>query len=86
MSSSEPSTHASFLPDSANLMSLRIHSRLWRAVLNPSILCLARFSVSYSSVCKRLILLLTGGDKRKQQADIEAAVGYWNDWKRKNAK
>ncbi|MGQ0710055.1 MAG: type II toxin-antitoxin system RelE/ParE family toxin [Rhodoferax sp.] len=44
------------------------------------------YRVYYAQSGKRLILLLTGGDKRKQQADIDAAVGYWNDWKRKNAK
>jgi putative component of toxin-antitoxin plasmid stabilization module len=27
-----------------------------------------------------LILLLLGGDKRKQQADIEKAHLYWVDW------
>ena len=45
---------------------------------------------SYRVYCaqagSRLVLLLTGGDKRKQQADIAAAVSYWNDWKRSNAK
>ena len=44
------------------------------------------YRVYYAQSGKRLILLLTGGDKRKQQADIDAAVDYWNDWKRKNAK
>ena len=44
------------------------------------------YRVYYAQSGKRLILLLTGGDKRKQQVDIDAAVGYWNDWKRKNAK
>jgi putative component of toxin-antitoxin plasmid stabilization module len=24
--------------------------------------------------------LLAGGDKRKQQADIDAAISYWKDW------
>lgn len=44
------------------------------------------YRVYYAQSGKRLILLLTGGDKRKQQADIDSAVSYWNDWKRKNAK
>ncbi len=44
------------------------------------------YRVYYAQSGKRLILLLTGGDKRKQQADINAAIGYWSDWKRKNAK
>lgn len=44
------------------------------------------YRVYYAQTGKKLVLLLTGGDKRKQQADIAAAVEYWNDWKRKNAK
>jgi len=44
------------------------------------------YRVYYAQAGKRLVLLLTGGDKRKQQTDIAAAVDYWNDWKRKNAK
>jgi putative component of toxin-antitoxin plasmid stabilization module len=32
-----------------------------------------------------MILLLVGGDKRRQQADIETALEYWTDWKRRNA-
>ena len=44
------------------------------------------YRVYYSQAGKRLVLLLTGGNKRRQQADIAAAVGYWNDWKRSNAK
>lgn len=44
------------------------------------------YRIYYAQAGKRLILLLTGGDKRKQQADIQAAAEYWNDWKRSNAK
>ena len=44
------------------------------------------YRVYYAQAGKKLVLLLTGGDKRKQQADIAAALDYWNDWKRKNAK
>jgi len=29
-----------------------------------------------------IVVLLCGGDKRKQQADIERAVGYWRDIQR----
>lgn len=30
----------------------------------------------------RMVLLLCGGDKRSQGADIDRAVGYWQDWQR----
>jgi len=30
-----------------------------------------------------VVLLLCGGDKRKQRNDIERAISYWQDWKRK---
>ena len=29
-----------------------------------------------------LVILLTGGTKKRQQRDIEAAIGYWQDYKR----
>jgi len=29
-----------------------------------------------------LILLLTGGDKRRQQRDIDAAIEFWADYRR----
>lgn len=44
------------------------------------------YRVYYAQAGKKLVLLLTGGDKRKQQTDIAAAVDCWNDWKRKNTK
>jgi putative addiction module killer protein len=31
-----------------------------------------------------LVILLCGGDKRKQEADIKRAKEYWLDWKRRN--
>ncbi|MCC7098363.1 MAG: type II toxin-antitoxin system RelE/ParE family toxin [Rubrivivax sp.] len=31
-----------------------------------------------------LVILLCGGDKRSQDADIERAKEYWLDWKRRN--
>jgi putative addiction module killer protein len=43
------------------------------------------YRVYYARAGERLILLLVGGDKRRQQADIETALGYWADWNRKNA-
>lgn len=44
------------------------------------------YRVYYAQAGKRLILLLVGGDKRKQQADIAEALAYWTDWqhRRKN--
>ena len=31
-----------------------------------------------------LVILLCGGDKRTQDADIKRAKEYWSDWKRRN--
>jgi putative addiction module killer protein len=31
-----------------------------------------------------LVILLCGGDKRMQDADIQRAKDYWQDWKRRN--
>lgn len=42
------------------------------------------YRVYYARAGERLILLLVGGDKRRQQADIGAAVEYWKDWKRRH--
>lgn len=43
------------------------------------------YRVYYARVGEKLLLLLIGGDKRKQQADIDTALAYWNDWNRRNA-
>lgn len=43
------------------------------------------YRVYYARAGKRLLLLLVGGDKRKQQADIDTALSYWEDWNRRNA-
>jgi putative addiction module killer protein len=32
---------------------------------------------------QELVLLLTGGDKRRQQRDIDAAIEFWNDYRRR---
>ena len=31
---------------------------------------------------ERLVILLAGGTKKRQQRDIEMAAGYWRDYKR----
>lgn len=41
------------------------------------------YRVYYAQAGKRLVLLLTGGDKRAQQADIATALTYWNDWQQR---
>jgi hypothetical protein len=49
-----------------------------------------RGTVSYARASDVIVLLLLGGDKRLQQADIERAKGYWRDYqertKRKKGK
>lgn len=42
------------------------------------------YRVYYARAGDKLLLLI-GGDKRKQQADIDTALAYWDDWKRRNA-
>ena len=32
---------------------------------------------------KQVVLMLCGGDKRKQSADINRAKGYWNDYEKR---
>lgn len=43
----------------------------------------AGYRLYYSMVGKKLVLLLCGGDKRKQQADIERAICYLREYKRR---
>lgn len=38
----------------------------------------------YARAGSRLVLLLIGGDKRRQQTDIATAIDYWQDWQRRN--
>lgn len=41
------------------------------------------YRVYYARAGGKLLLLLVGGDKRKQQADIDTALAYWQDWNRR---
>lgn len=41
------------------------------------------YRVYYARAGNALLLLLVGGDKRSQQADIAQAVEYLQDWKRR---
>jgi putative addiction module killer protein len=42
------------------------------------------YRVYYARAGIRLILLLIGGDKRRQQTDIATAIDYWQDWQRRH--
>ena len=42
------------------------------------------YRVYYAVSGQRVVLLLCGGDKRTQDADIARAVGYWQDWQRRS--
>ena len=44
------------------------------------------YRVYYAIVGRELVLLLCGGDKRRQSADIAAAIGYLKDYKRRSVK
>jgi len=41
------------------------------------------YRVYYGVVGRRVVLLLCGGDKRTQDADLDRAVIYWKDWQRR---
>lgn len=41
------------------------------------------YRVYYAKSGKNVILLLCGGDKRGQSADIRRAVEFWRDWQRR---
>ena len=43
----------------------------------------AGYRVYYARSGSRIVLLLGGGDKSTQDADIARAVNCWNDWKRR---
>jgi putative addiction module killer protein len=43
------------------------------------------YRVYYASVAKACVLLLCGGDKRKQSSDIKRAKEYLNDYMERNS-
>ena len=43
----------------------------------------AGYRVYYAIEGKQVVLLLCGGDKRTQDADIKRACEYWLDWQRR---
>lgn len=65
-----PATSVTVRPCRAGVYELRIH---WGA----------GYRVYYARVGKAVILLLAGGDKRTQDADIERSIGYLQDFKRR---
>ena len=46
----------------------------------------AGYRVYYAVSGKDIVLLLCGGNKRTQTADINRACEYWSDWKKENGK
>ena len=42
------------------------------------------YRVYYAEAGERVVLLLAGGDKRTQSADIRRAIEHWQEWQRKN--
>lgn len=42
------------------------------------------YRVYYAMSGRRIVLLLCGGDKRSQRADIDRAVACWQDWLRRS--
>ncbi|PHV09336.1 addiction module protein [Janthinobacterium sp. BJB412] len=43
----------------------------------------AGYRVYYGLAGRRVVLLLCGGDKRRQDVDVNRAVEYWQDWQRR---
>ena len=44
------------------------------------------YRLYYARAGRTCVLLLCGGDKRKQSADIERAIENWNDYRRRTGK
>jgi putative addiction module killer protein len=45
----------------------------------------AGYRVYYAMAGKKIVLLLCGGDKRTQGADIKSACEYWTNWQKENS-
>lgn len=43
------------------------------------------YRVYYAMIGRECVLLLCGGDKRKQASDTFRAVEYWNDYKKRTS-
>lgn len=43
----------------------------------------AGYRIYYAIEDQQVVLLLCGGDKRTQEADIVRACAYWQDWQRR---
>jgi putative addiction module killer protein len=41
------------------------------------------YRVYYAIADKQIVILLSGGDKRTQDSDIQTACSYWQDWQRR---
>jgi putative addiction module killer protein len=41
------------------------------------------YRIYYAMIGRTCVLLLCGGDKRKQTVDIELAIQYWSDYRRR---
>nr|VFJ66514.1 MAG: putative addiction module killer protein [Candidatus Kentron sp. FW] len=41
------------------------------------------YRIYYATAGKQIVLLLCGGDKRTQEADIDRACEYWRNWRRR---
>jgi putative addiction module killer protein len=44
------------------------------------------YRVYYAMAGKACVLLLCGGDKRRQSEDIGRAIDYWKDYQERNRK
>lgn len=45
----------------------------------------AGYRVYYAIAGKQVVLLLCGGNKRTQDADIDRACEYWQNWQKENS-